>query len=187
MRGRDQTLPALTGDYWAGIEHNELDPENPGIRWYLASVPCANVEGTGLQGFRWTTSLIRSYSTDAVHTDEGQCLSSLCSDQENHNHSNQKVLIVPRDQIRISTDRKHYLIRGTIENGTKYITPTSRNVLIFSTKGPCFLQYNAHLAETSKNCYSTVITNHPDHNHPGFIQIRVAEAKFAEEQACVVR
>ena len=40
IRGRDQILPALTGDYWAGIEHSELDPENPGIRWYLASVPC---------------------------------------------------------------------------------------------------------------------------------------------------
>jgi len=150
-------------------------------------VPCANFEGTGLQGFRWTTSLIRSYAKENVHTYEGQCLSSLCSDQENHNHSNQKVLKVPRNQIHISTDGKHYLIRGAIENGTKYITPTSRNVLIFSTKGPCFLEYNAHLIDTGESCYSTLITNHPDHNHPGFIQIKDAEAKFAEKQACVVR
>ena len=188
MRGRDQTLPALTGDYWAGVEHNEPDPENPAIRWYLASVPCANFEGTGLQGFRWTTSLTRSYSKEAVHTDEGQCLSSLCSDQENHNHSNQKVLKVPRDQIHISRDKKHYLIRGTIKNGTKYIIPTSRNVLTFSTKEPRFLISNAHLSETSDNCYSTVFTGHPDHNHPGFIDTRDAQAKFAEKQAhCVLR
>ena len=188
MRGRDQILPALTGDYWAGIEHNELDPENPAIRWYLASVPCANFEGTGLQGFRWTTSLIRSYAKEDVHICEGQCLSSLCSGQENHNHSNQKVLKVPRDQIHISRDKKHYLIRGTIENGTKYITPTSRNVLTFSTKEPCFLISNAYLSETSDDCYSTVFTGHPDHNHPGFIDTRGAQAKFAEKQAhCVLK
>ena len=151
-------------------------------------MPCANFEGTGLQGFRWTTSLIRSYAKEDVHIYEGQCLSSLCSDQENHNHSNQKVLKVPRDQIHISRDKKHYLIRGTIENGTKYITPTSRNVLTFSTKEPRFLISDAHLSVTSDNCYSTVFTDHPDRNHPGFIDTKDAQAKFAEKQAyCVLR
>jgi len=188
MRGSDQILPALTRDIWAGIDHKEVDPGHPALRWYLVSVPCANVEGgTGLQGFQWTTILTRCYSIDALRPYEAECLRALCSVQENRNHSNQRLLIVPRDQIHISTDGKHYLIRGEIENGTKYITPTSRNVLIFSTKGPCFLEYNAHLIDTGESCYSTLITHHPDHSHPGFIQIKDAEAKFSEKQACVVR
>jgi len=189
IRASDQTLPALTRDIWAGIGHKEVDPEHPALRWYLVSVPCANVEGgTGLQGFQWTTILTRSYCIDAVRTCEAECLRALCSDQENHNHSNQKVLKVPRDQIHISRDKKHYLIRGTIENGTKYITPTSRNVLTFSTKEPGFLISDAHLSVTSDNCYSTVFTDHPDRNHPGFIDTKDAQAKFAEKQAyCVLR
>ena len=80
------------------------------------------------------------------------------------------------------------MIRGTIEGGTKYIASTSKNVLSFSTKEPHYLTANANVAITSDNCYSTVSTDHPDHVHPGFIDTKDAEAKFAEKQAyCVLR
>jgi len=169
--------PSLRSWLWGGIANKPLDiPADPRLKWFLVRLPCIGEGAYGEPYTWWTNYLIRGTSKEDVASSKDWCLTYPCSVGEG-SHPGKLIEEVRQDDLRVSRDGEHLLLRGIVGEGNKVICRCVGNVLLFAKDEPCFLTGNANI--TPGPLFYSVTTQHADWMEGAIIDFEERQEEFS--------